>query len=254
MRSMTGCTKDKALEESPRRAAEARRSGPRSSRALSYGLFSRLFQGGFRAAFALVCLLCAVDVARAEPPRVVVVGDSLSAGLGLAGDDAFPSQLGRRLRADGVEVVMVNAAVSGDTTAGGLARLDFALADGADLVILELGANDMLRGTNPEITRANLAKMIEQCQARGARVLLAGMVASGNFGPDYKRAFDAVFPDLAKRHGLPFYRFFLEGVAGDAAMVLPDGLHPSPAGVARIVEGVAPLVEKTLAGLRAVHK
>lgn len=203
---------------------------------------------------ALAASLLLAAAASAEPLRILAFGDSLSAGLALAADDAFPAQLERRLRADGFDAVVVNAAVSGDTTTGGLSRLGFALGDGADLVILELGANDMLRGANPEITRANLTKMIEKSVARGARVLLAGMLASGNFGPEYKREFDAVFPDLAKRHGLPLYRFFLEGVAGNAAMVLPDGLHPSPAGVARIVEGIAPLVEKSLDELRGIRK
>lgn len=180
------------------------------------------------------------------PLRVLAFGDSLTAGLQLPAEAAFPAQLERRLRADGFLVDVVNAGVSGDTTAGGLARLDFTLSDKFDLVILELGANDMLRGLDPSIAAANLEKLVRAAQARQARVLLAGMVASGNFGADYKTRFDSLYPELATRLSLPLYSFFLEGVSGVAGMTLPDGLHPSPAGVVRIVAGIAPLVEKTL--------
>jgi acyl-CoA thioesterase-1 len=168
----------------------------------------------------------------------------------LPADAAFPAQLERRLRADGFDATVINAGVSGETTAAGLARADFALGEGADLVILELGANDMLRGVDPKVTSANLDKLVTEIEARKAAVLLAGMVASGNFGPDYKARFDAVFPDLAARRGLPIYPFFLSGVAGDKALVQPDGLHPNAEGVARIASGIAPLVEQSLARLK----
>ena len=199
---------------------------------------------------AIVFLCCGAAFARAEPLRVIALGDSLTAGYLLPADAAFPAQLERRLRADGFDVKVANAGVSGDTTAGGLARLNFSLGDKADLVILELGANDMLRGVDPRITRANLEKIVAQIEARRAKVLLAGMLASNNYGPDYKAKFDAIFPDLARERALPLYPFFLEGVAGDKALSMPDGLHPTAEGVARIVEGLAPLVEQSLVRLR----
>jgi acyl-CoA thioesterase-1 len=198
----------------------------------------------------IAMLLSSFAPARAQPLRVVAFGDSLTAGFMLPADAAFPAQLERRLRADGFEATVINAGVSGETTAGGLARAGFALGEGADLVILELGANDMLRGVDPKFTSANLDKIVTEIEARKAAVLLAGMVASGNFGPDYKARFDAVFPDLAARRGLPLYPFFLSGVAGDKALILPDGLHPNADGAARIASGIAPLVEQSLARLK----
>lgn len=190
--------------------------------------------------------------AAAEALRVVAFGDSLSAGFALPADAAFPAVLEARLRRDGYDARVVNAAVSGDTTQSGLARLSFALPDGADLVIVALGANDMLRGQNPQTTRENLEKIIAYCEARGASVLLAGIVASANFGADYKREFDAIYADLARRRGVPLYPSFLEGVTGDKTRVL-DGLHPNAAGVERIVAGIAPLVEKSLDALSRGH-
>ncbi len=196
-----------------------------------------------------LCLCGGAAAAKAEPLRVVAFGDSLTAGFLLPADAAFPAQLERRLRADGFEAIVVNAGVSGDTTAAGLARLNFSLGEKADLVIVELGANDMLRGVDPKITRANLEKIVAQIEARGAAVLLAGMLASNNFGTDYKAEFDAIFPKLATARTLPLYPFFLAGVAGNKALVLPDGLHPTAEGVARIASGIAPLVEQTLTRL-----
>jgi acyl-CoA thioesterase-1 len=207
----------------------------------------------FQAMLILVMLSCSAVCVDAEPLRVLAFGDSLMAGFMLPADAAFPARLERRLRADGFDVTVINAGVSGETTAGGLARVGFALGDGADLVILELGANDMLRGVDPKVTSANLEKIITEIEARKASVLLAGMVASGNFGQEYKARFDAVFPDLAARRGLPLYPFFLNGVAGDKALVLPDGLHPNADGVARIVAGIAPLVEENLARLKTAR-
>jgi len=195
---------------------------------------------------AVIAVLFAAETALAQPQKIIAFGDSLTAGYLLPAEAAFPAQLEKRLRADGFDASVVNAGVSGETTAGGLARADYALEAGADLVILELGANDMLRGLDPSIAAANLEKLVRAAQARQARVLLAGMVASGNFGADYKTRFDSLYPELATRLSLPLYSFFLEGVSGVAGMTLPDGLHPSPAGVVRIVAGIAPLVEKTL--------
>jgi len=219
-----------------------------------FGRSYRAFRLRFQASsIGMILALCfsQFTAAGAEPLRVVAFGDSLSAGYLLPADAAFPNQLERRLRADGFDAKIVNAGVSGDTTAGGLARVGFALGDGADLVILELGANDMLRGVDPAITQANLEKIIAQVEARGTGILLAGMRASGNFGPDYKARFDAIFPELSKNHGAPLYPFFLAGVAGDKTLVLADGLHPNADGVARIVTGIAPVVEESLARLQS---
>lgn len=188
----------------------------------------------------------AQPAAAAEPFRIIAFGDSLSAGFQLPADAAFPAQLEARLRNDGYDARVVNASVSGDTSRGGLSRLSYALRDGGDLLILELGANDMLLGFDPAMTRQNLEKIILAAKERGLDVLLAGMLANANFGEEQKKAFDAIFPELAARRGLPLYPFFLAGVVGEKGMTLADGLHPSRAGVARIVAGVAPLVEKTL--------
>jgi len=210
----------------------------------TYGVILRFFQ-------ALSAILALAGAAQARPLKVLAFGDSLTAGYNLSAAAAFPAQLEKRLRADGFDVVVTNAGVSGDTSAGGLERLDFALGDGADLVIVELGANDMLRGMDPAATKVNLAQILGKVREKGARPLIAGMTAAGNFGPDYKKAFDAVFPDLARETGAPLYPFFLEGVAGDAKLSLGDGMHPNADGVARIVKGLAPLVETTLRDLRA---
>jgi acyl-CoA thioesterase I len=186
--------------------------------------------------------------ATAKPPEVLVFGDSLTAGYGLPAADAFPAQLEARLKDDGVGVKIVNAGVSGDTTTDGLARLDWALADKPDVVVLALGANDALRGIDPKIVRANLDKMIDKIQASGAKVLLLGMLAPANWGADYQRDFDAIYPDLAKAHGVPLYPFFLEGVAMNPALNQPDGMHPNARGVAVMVDRIAPLVAKVFGG------
>ncbi len=222
-------------------------------RAMLFGRSYRAFLLRFQALPLGLILVLAFGAApsRAEQSRVVAFGDSLSAGYALPADAAFPAQLERRLRADGFDAKVVNAGVSGDTTSGGLSRIDFALGEGADLVILELGANDMLRGVDPRVIRGNLEKIIAQIEARGSGIVLAGMRASGNFGPDYKARFDAIFPDLAQSHRLQLYPFFLAGVTNDKALVLADGLHPNVEGVARIVTGIAPVVEESLARLQS---
>jgi acyl-CoA thioesterase-1 len=201
----------------------------------------------------VAALLAAVEAARAEPLRVIAFGDSLTAGYSLPADAAFPAVLERRLREDGYEVKVVNAGVSGETTGGGLNRIGYALRDGGDLLILELGANDNLRGFDPQGTRANLEKIIAACDAKGVKVLLAGMLSIANYGEETRQAYEAIFPDLAGERGLPLYPFFLDGVLGAEGMTLPDGLHPSRAGVERIVSGIAPLVEKSLDAVRAAR-
>jgi acyl-CoA thioesterase-1 len=188
-----------------------------------------------------------------EPLRIVVFGDSLVAGYQLAASDAFPAQLERALRAKGLAVEVTNAGVSGDTTAAGLERLSWSLPPATDAVILELGANDALRGLDPGKAKANLERMIVAIKAKGAVVLLAGMLAPRNLGPDYTRSFDAIYPGLAQKHGLILYPFFLDGVAMNPALNLGDGLHPNREGVAEITKRILPSVEQLIARVRAQH-
>ena len=187
--------------------------------------------------------------AQGQPIRLVALGDSLTAGYGLPQDAAFPVVLERALRARGHNVEIANAGVSGDTSTGGLDRLNWSVPDGTDGVILELGANDMLRGLDPAIPRRALDTIVERLKARGIPVMLAGMYASRNLGPDYVARFDAIYKSIAEAHGLVLYPFFLEGVAGDRALNLPDGLHPTAKGVEAIVQRILPSVEAFLARL-----
>ena len=178
---------------------------------------------------------------------IVAFGDSLTAGFGLPQDETFPAQLEAALKARGQTVSVVNAGVSGDTTAAGLARLDWALPDDASAVIIELGGNDALQGLPPEATKAALEKIIERVQAKGVPILLAGMEAPRNMGKDYVEAFAAIYPELAERYDLVFYPFFLDGAALNDGLMQADGIHPNAKGVARIVEGILPKVEELLA-------
>ena len=178
---------------------------------------------------------------------IVAFGDSLTAGLGLPEKDSFPAQLERALKARGQEVKVVNAGVSGDSAAAGLARLDWAMPDDASAVIVELGANDALQGLDPAATKATIEKIITELKARGLPILLAGMEAPPNLGKDYVDQFRALYADLAQRYNLILYPFFLDGVALDDQYTLGDGMHPNAAGVARIVEGILPKVEELLA-------
>ncbi len=191
----------------------------------------------------------AAPPAKARTVQIVDIGDSLTAGHGLPANEAFPAQLQARLRRDGLDVRVVNAGVSGDTTAGGLARLDWVLADKPDLVILALGANDALRGIDPATVRANLAAMIAKIQASGAKLLLLGMLAPPNWGKAYDEAFDRIYPDLARARDVPLYPFFLKGVAMNPALNQPDGLHPNAKGVGVLVDHIAPLVARLAASL-----
>jgi acyl-CoA thioesterase-1 len=191
-----------------------------------------------------LCLMIGGRPAAAHIPVILDFGDSLTAGYGLAPEQAFPARLETALRGQGIEARVVNAGVSGDTTAGGLARLDWALADRPDLVILELGANDALRGIDPATVRDNLDKMIGKIEANGAKMLLVGMLAPPNWGAEYANAFDRIFPELAKAHDVPLYPFFLEGVAMKPELNQPDGLHPNEHGVAVLVDRLAPVVAR----------
>lgn len=179
----------------------------------------------------------------AEPITLVALGDSLSAGYNLPQEAAFPVRLQAALRDKGYEVTVINAGVSGDTTAGGLSRLDWMLADDPDGVILELGANDGLRGLDPAKTKENLATIITRLKSEGVSVLLAGMLAPPNLGRDYSRDFDVLYGDLARERDVLLYPFFLDGVAGQPRLNLDDGMHPTPEGVDIIVSRILPMVE-----------
>lgn len=205
--------------------------------------------------FACVVALAAMiapssaPLAQERTLRLVALGDSLTAGYGLPETAAFPVVLEKALRAKGYKVEIANAGVSGDTTSGGLDRLDWSIPDGTDGVILELGANDMLRGLDPEGIRKNLEAIVERLKSRNIPVLLAGMRASPNLGHAYTEQFGTIYPDIAKKHDLVLYPFFLDGVAGERSLNLPDGMHPTAKGVEIIVERILPTVESFLARL-----
>jgi acyl-CoA thioesterase-1 len=187
---------------------------------------------------------------QAAPIRIVAFGDSLTAGYGLKPSEAFPVQLAAALKAKGYDVDIANAGVSGDTTAAGLERFDWAIPEGTEAVILELGANDALRGIDPTHTRANLDKILAQLRARNIEVLVAGMMAPKNWGKDYEERFAPIFGDLAAKHGALLYPFFLDGVALDAKLNLQDGLHPTGPGVGAIVTRILPKVEELIGRVR----
>jgi acyl-CoA thioesterase-1 len=210
---------------------------------------------------AAVTMLCAIGMALAahssraaeRPVNIVAFGDSLTAGYGLPANEAFPAQLQRALDAKGLPVNVVNAGVSGDTATGGLSRLDWSVPDGTDAVILELGANDALRGFDPGVTRKALDTMLRRLKERKISVLLCGMVAPPNLGAEYGRAFNSIYPDLAAQTGAILYPFFLTGVAADPKLNQRDGLHPTAAGVAVIVDRILPQVEQLIARAKASH-
>ena len=188
--------------------------------------------------------------ASADTVRLVALGDSLTAGYGLNTSQAFPAVLEKALKAKGFDVEITNAGVSGDTAAAGAQRVDWAVPDGTDGVILELGANDALRGLPPEQTDKALRQILDRLKARNIPVLIAGMYAPRSLGAAYYEKFDAIYPALAKDYGHDLYPFFLEGVLGDASLNLDDGMHPSHTGVERIVEGILPAVESFLGRIK----
>jgi acyl-CoA thioesterase-1 len=189
--------------------------------------------------------------AQAKPVKMVVLGDSLSAGLGLSASAAFPARLQKSLETKGIKVDMINAGVSGDTSSGGRDRLDWSVPEGTEAVILELGANDALRGTDPAVTRAALSDILTRLKARRIAVLMCGMLAPPNYGAEYAARFNAIYPELSKSFGVPLYPFFLEGVAADAKLNQADGLHPTADGVDIIVKNIMPMVEALLGALSA---
>lgn len=206
----------------------------------------------------LVTMFCAFPRAGGlwaadRPVNIVVLGDSLSAGLGLRAEDAFPAKLARALAAKGVSVSMTNAGVSGDTASGGADRLDWSVPSGTDAVIVELGANDALRGIDPKLTKNALDTILRRLADRHIPVLLAGMRAPPNMGPDYSREFDVIYPALASTHPVVFYPFFLDGVAADPKLNQGDGIHPNAAGVDVIVARILPKVGELIAKARGAR-
>ena len=202
------------------------------------------------AVLAALMLVLAPAAGAAEKVRIVALGDSLTAGYGLDAEDSFPARLEAALRERGHDVEVANAGVSGDTTRGGLERLDWAVPEGTDAVIVELGANDALRGIDPRATLENLDGIVARLVARDIAVLLAGMQAPPNLGEDYAARFNAIYPDLARRHGVPLYPFFLAGVAAERELNQSDGMHPNQAGVEAIVERMIEPVEALIAAAR----
>ena len=228
----------------------------RRARTRSYGDGARRVQALIAAAgFAFGCvasLFAASFPAQAQdrPVRIVVLGDSLSAGLGLSGVEAFPAKLARALKTKGIAVDISNAGVSGDTASGGLARLDWSVPEGTDAVIVQLGANDALRGVDPKITRGALDQILRRLKERGIEVLLAGMLAPRNLGNDFTRKFDPIYPELAQKYDTLLYPFFLEGVATLARLNQRDGVHPNAEGVSIMVKGILPKVEELVTRVR----
>jgi len=188
-----------------------------------------------------------------KPVKMVVLGDSLSAGLGLPAASAFPARLQKALKDRGVDVDMINAGVSGDTSSGGRDRLDWSIPEGTKAVIVELGANDALRGIDPKITRAALTDIVSRLKGRGIAVMLCGMLAPPNYGSDYADRFNTIYPDLAKAFDVPLYPFFLAGVAADSKLNQADGIHPTAEGVDIIVNNMLPAVETFLRPIRLQH-
>ncbi|WP_280711098.1 arylesterase [Bradyrhizobium sp. BR13661] len=197
-------------------------------------------------AVLMLALMTVVNPAWAQatkPIKLVVLGDSLSAGLGLPAQDAFPAKLQKALQTKGIEADMINAGVSGDTSSGGRDRLDWSVSDGTEGVIIELGANDAMRGIDPDLTRAALTDIVQRLKARKIAVMLCGMLAPPNFGADYGARFNSIYPDLAKQFDVPLYPFFLDGVAADARLNQADGIHPTAEGVDIVVGRMLPTVE-----------
>lgn len=202
----------------------------------------------------MACLLALAPSRAAEPVKIVALGDSLTAGFGLPGAEAFPAKLQAALNAKGIAATVANAGVSGDTASGGLERLDWSVPADAGAVIVELGANDALRGLDPKLTEKALDAILTKLAARHLPVLLAGMKAPPNMGADYAKAFDAIYPALAAKHAVIFYPFFLDGVAADAKLNQGDGMHPNAAGVDIIVARILPSVEALIARARSAQK
>jgi acyl-CoA thioesterase-1 len=204
----------------------------------------------------LVLLLAGGPVhAQSAPVKIAVLGDSLAAGFGVKPAESFPARLEAGLKAQGRAVTILNHGVSGDTTAGGLDRIDWMLADKPDIVLVELGGNDALRGTDPAATERNLTAIVEKLKAAGVTVWLAGMLAPRNLGSDYVTAFDGLYKRIAEKYQVPLYPFILDGVAQDPAFIQADGIHPNPKGAQVVADRLLPFVTKTLDDYAAaVHR
>jgi acyl-CoA thioesterase-1 len=226
-----------------------------------YGGFTAAVNSRIAALVALVLCLATATAAHAqtgqtgaEPVKLAILGDSLAAGYGLAPAQAFPARLQAALKDKGRNVTVINHGVSGDTTAGGLERIDWMMADKPDIVLVELGGNDMLRALDPAATERNLDAIIDKLKQTGVTVWLVGMLAPRNFGPEYVKQFDGLYKRLADKHGVPLYPFFLDGVAQDPALNQPDGIHPNAKGVDVIVERILPFVTKNLDDAASVRR
>jgi acyl-CoA thioesterase-1 len=204
----------------------------------------------------LLILVLGIAPASAQnaPIKIAVLGDSLAAGFGVKPAEAFPVRLEAGLKAQGRNVTVLNHGVSGDTTAGGLDRIDWMLADKPDIVLVELGGNDALRGTDPAVTEKNLSAIVEKLKAAGVTVWLAGMYAPRNLGADYVTAFDGLYKRIADKYGVPLYPFILDGVAQDRAFIQADGIHPNPKGAQVVADKLLPFVAKNLDDAPAVHR
>ena len=213
-----------------------------------YGGFAAMVNSRIAALLMLLLCLSAAPGLQAQtaPIKLVVLGDSLAAGYGVKPDQAIPARLEAALKAGGRNVSVINHGVSGDTTAGGVERIDWMLADKPDIVLVELGANDALRGSDPASAERNLDAIITKLKAAGVTVWLAGMLAPRNFGPEYATQFDGLYKRLADKHNVPLYPFFLDGVAQDPALNQADGIHPNPKGVDIVVERILPFITKNL--------
>jgi acyl-CoA thioesterase I len=204
----------------------------------------------FAAAGVVAAMACGAATAAERPVKIVAFGDSLMSGYQLPVSAAFPAQLEKALKAKGLNVEVANAGVSGDTASGGLARLAWSVPDGTDAVMVELGANDMLRGIDPKVTRAALDQIIRRLKQRGIEVMLCGMLAVPNYGEDYVKAFNAIYPELASSHDVVFYPFFIDGIVTDSKLNQRDGIHPTAQGVETIVTRIIPKVEELVSRVR----
>ena len=205
----------------------------------------------FAAVAALYLGMATAAAASAAPIKILAFGDSLTSGYGLPPGEGFTDQLGQALKDQGVKATVINGGVAGDTTADGLSRLDWSLADDPTVVIVELGGNDALRGLDPAATKKNLDRILTRLQQQHRGILLAGMLAPPNLGSDYSASFNPIFPDLAKRHDVTLYPFFLDGVAGNPTLVQADGIHPTAEGVAIIVQRILPSLHEAIDKARA---
>ena len=220
---------------------------------MPYGAIAAAFNGQLVTACVAALLWFAMvfpGVAQAQTLRIAMLGDSLTAGFGLSPQEALPVKLQAALKAAGRDVTIANHGVSGDTTAGGLARLDWMMADKPKLVLVALGANDALRGIDPAETARNLDAIIAKLKAEGAAVMLFGMLGPRNYGPEYVKAFDGLYPRLAEKHRIPFYPFLLEGVAMDRELNQPDGIHPNVRGVEILVKRITPELIRAIDALK----